>query len=133
MLTIDENIGFTPNNIKEVRVEITKALETLKVLGINVEVGTLRYNKNEISTKVTFKPIRTKVPSTTIGVAKIISRIGRLPLSDRELFDKYKDTVIGLENDEGGILVDFKSRNSKYPFIIDRKGIKYKVARSDIY
>lgn len=48
MLAINEDTGFTANNVKDVRAEINKALEVLKSFGIEANIGNISYDKGEV-------------------------------------------------------------------------------------
>lgn len=44
---------FTHTNLKNVRKEIDEKLAELKALGLNIQIGTISYNDNSFTTKLT--------------------------------------------------------------------------------
>lgn len=100
---------FDRATLKALRAEMQEVLEKYGVKSnLEIEVGNMKFSEAEVEIKV-----KAKVK-------------GAKSRADSQLEMYAKMFGLKIENNKGDRLVEFKSRNTKYPFIFERGGKRYK-------
>ena len=115
---------FNKANIKSVRKEIENALAVLEKAGISFNLGTINYSDDQARVTLTVKPKEYKT-SMNARTARLVSAgVEDEYLASNDLFNKYANHKC-LINGKLEEVKEFKSRNTKMPFIVG----KYKLSR----
>ena len=102
--------SFDKATLKALRAEMDAVLAKYgKKTGVEFEVGNMRFSEAEVDIKVKAKISGAKTRTDT----------------QLELMAKMVG-ITKLTNKDGDRLVEFKPRSSKYPFIFERAGRRYK-------
>lgn len=100
---------FDKANLKALRSEMEAVLKKYGMASnLEFEVGNMRFSTAEVEIKV-----KAKVK-------------GAKSRADSQLEMYAKMFGLKMKNSNGDVLVEFKSRNTKYPFIFERGGKRYK-------
>ena len=98
---------FDKSTLQALRSEMQSVLDKFGA-NLQFEVGNMRFSEAEVDIKV-----------------KAVIK-GKRTRSDSQLEAMVKLHGLKIENSNGDRLVEFKARNTKYPFIFERKGKSYK-------
>lgn len=111
--------------------EAVKKLE--EKYGMSIQLGNIRFTENSLSSKIeAFE----KTENGEKPFDKAANAKAKLELKYSGLFEDLPDVVIGanvqLSNGENGVLIDYKSKAHKYPFIVKVGNNQYKVSIKQI-
>ena len=116
------------------RKDFSEAMKKLEEkYGMNIQLGNIRFTENSMSSKIeAFE----KTENGEKPFDKIANAKAKFELKFAGLFEDLPDVVIGanvqLSNNENGILIDYKSKSHKYPFIVEVANKQYKVSIKQI-
>ena len=107
--------------------EVIKKLE--EKYGMSIQLGNIRFTENSLSSKIeAFE----KTENGEKPFDKAANAKAKWELKYSGLFEDLPEVVFGanihLLNDEKGILIDYKSKSHKYPFIVKVGTKQYKVS-----
>jgi len=105
---------FTASNVKTLRSELQAVLDKYSVVSnVKLTVDGIRYGSDTCNIKVSAKVLSGTVSASGVQVSKELDIMARI-------------TGLTLEARNGRRLTDYKSRNTKYPFIYTQAGRSYK-------
>lgn len=110
---------FNRGNISDMREALNIALKTLEAIGITVEVGTIRYNTDELHTKITLAVKREGQSNAKGAWDRGCSYFGFKPAEFKETFSA---------NGRVFTFVRFDTKKHKYPVIAACGGKQYKLS-----
>ena len=115
---------FNKANIKSVRKEIEDALAVLEKAGISFNLGTINYSEDQARVTLTVKPKAYNAAMNKRTARVIAAGVADEYMTSNDLFNKYSNHKC-LINGKLEDVKEFKSRNTKMPFIVG----KYKLSR----